>query len=154
MRSIEDLREIDSTLSAQLRLALASPLWKDLPYGVQINPRAWQIELLDVRPSRRIDARIMVPWRPGPVHGPPLVFILLLWHADRSPGRHRQLLRYQQRREKPASGPRRRLLFYDALSHGLVCQYLFAGQEGAPHPIWTRRMLRIVRRGARGARKE
>lgn len=151
MMSPDELHELDETLSVQLRLALASPLWKNLPYGLQINPRAWSVELLDARPRRRLCARITIPWRPGVPQGEPLHYLVLIWPSGRYERIHGLLSRLNARLARPAQQTRRRMIFYDALSHALVTQFHTQIQAPAgPAPFnarWARRLIQTLHRG-------
>lgn len=152
MMSPEELNVIDETLSVQLRLALASPLWKNLPYGLQINPRAWGVDLLEVRPRRRLCARITIPWLPGAARPEPLHFLMMIWRSDHGGGLHRLLSRLNQRLARPAQQPARRTLFYDALSHAFITQFRprlrAQPDEAAPFDLrWARRLFLALLRG-------
>lgn len=143
MWSVDTLNRVDSTLGAQLRLALASPLWKDLPYGSQINPRSWRVDVLDVRPRRRLCARIVVPWRSAAADRPPLFFILTIWHRDQASRLTRLLAGLNA---TLAARPRaRRLLFYDRISRTFVAQYRAPeGSDEVINPRWARRLFRAL----------
>ena len=151
MWSMENLKGIDDTLSVQLRLALASPLWKDLPYGVQINPRAWDIKILEVQPQRRLCAWIAVPWRLAQREKPPLQFIMLIWHNSKARCLHRRLSRINERH---LLGEERQMMFYDALSHAFLAQYQAdaTAKSLGPDlycPEWGKRTLQSICLGLR-----
>ena len=63
MVSVEEIVGLDEALGVQLKLALASPLWKGLPYGMEMNPRQWDLEVLELRPHHRLSLKLTVPWR-------------------------------------------------------------------------------------------
>lgn len=152
MCSLEDLNELDETLGVQLRLALASPLWKNLPYGVQINPRSWSIDILEVQPQRRLCAQILIPWRPSHHDCAPLHFIVLIWRNHQASCLHRLLLRLNERQiSRGVSGTRpHRMLFYDALSHALIGQFRPGFKKEAPQGHekfshrWARRLFKAL----------
>lgn len=162
MWTVDELKERNETLNVQLRLALASPLWKGLPYGAQINPRAWRIEVLALRPGRRLYAWITVPWKTAQAQAAGgLQFAALVWHNQLGGAVHRTLARFNERRE--ASGQaERRMMFYDALSHAFIVQCGWSEKAGGAvaggarmpdfRRQWAGRAARCVRRKWRGWR--
>lgn len=121
MFPVDAICGVDDVLAVQFKLAVASPLWKALPYGLQLNPNAWQIEVLKVRPGRRLSLRLAVPWSHR-LDKAPLVLIMHLWHGKRSPWAHNRLLRFNallreaERKGVKVPAP----IFYDSLGHALV----------------------------------
>lgn len=145
MWSVDDLNEADETLSAQLRLALASPLWKELPYGLQVNPRAWRIDLLDVRPCHRLCARIVIPWRSASAGLSPFQFIVVIWHKRQAFCVHHRLLGLNARLAERAKNRAPRLMFYDGISRAFVGQVRTSAPASAPlNPRWMKRLPRAI----------
>jgi len=151
MLTVDALQEKDCVLATQFRLALASPLWRWLPYGTQPNPRTWQIELEEVRPGRRLSARLWIPWRPSAPGREPLELKLRLWHGEHAHALHQRLIQFDALMQPlhggddEACGP----VFYDALSHALVYPHqpglwLIRQLRAYLHESWMRRLVQTV----------
>lgn len=151
MLSVEELRTVDDTLRVQLKLALASPMWKRLPYGVEMNPKAWRVEVLEVRPHHRLNLKLTIPWRPDPQKPAPLVFIMKIWHNKRKECLHQHLVEVNQllgeAEKKSYQVPQP--LFYDTLSHALVYPYTTAHPVSQQLPFnpsesWVQKLVKVL----------
>ena len=151
MLTVDALNEMDGVLATQFRLALASPLWRWLPYDTQPNPRTWQIELEEVRPGRRLSARLWIPWRPSAPGREPLELKLRLWHGEHARALHQRLIQFDalmrpiRGGDAEPCGP----VFYDALSHALVYPHLpgrslIRQLRAHLNECWMRRLVRTV----------
>ena len=141
--------DMGEDLNVQFKLALASPLWKGLPYGTQLNPLAWKIEVLKLRVGQRISVKISIPWcsmRPNkcPVH-----LMMHVWHNQKSAWAHQRLIRFNailrqaERTHVRIPEP----IFYDSLAHALVYP-ISQGKVPAskrriyPSDCWMRHFIR------------
>jgi hypothetical protein len=135
-------------LSVQFKLALASPLWKGLPYGAQLNPSAWDIELIKLQPGQRLSVKISIPWRSGRQNKSPVHLVMHVWHNQKSPWAHQRLIRFNtilrqaERTHVRIPEP----IFYDSLAHALVYpinQAKAPSPKRRPHPsdCWMRHFI-------------
>jgi hypothetical protein len=122
MPAVDALDRIDRALSAQFTLALACPLWRLLPYGVQPNPRGWIFDFLEIKPGHRASVRASIPWLPPRQDQMPLTFIMRIWHNQRASVLHRRLIAFDGLLRKPEAWNRGlpEPIFYDATAHALV----------------------------------